>query len=390
MRIKKMMAFCLAAVAGMGLLTGCGSNESEAKRYAKCAEVSDYEGVEYVPASREVTQEQIDESIESFCTDNNETTKDYDSAIKDGDDVNLNYVKTINGVEQASNTDEEGANFTIGKDALAPGVDEQLIGLTPGTEKKITITYPDDYSDTTLAGIEAVFDITVNYITITTTPEYTDELVKTATDGEYTTTDAYTKHLTEELQKEADDTVDDTNRANVLKAIKEKTTFVKYPENEVEEYVEGVMAGIESNASQYGIEVGTFLQYFYGYSDEAAFVEFLQSSVESVMQEKIIVYSIALDHDLIADEDDISAYKNKLMEENDVDEEAISQQYSDDDLFFYATEENVLNYLMESAVQVESTEDSSSEDGSEEDASGDETTEATDGDSTEATTEAAE
>lgn len=230
----------------------------------------------------------------------------------------------------------------------------------------------------------------MNYITITTTPEYTDELVKTATDGEYTTTDAYTKHLTEELQKEADDTADDTDRANVLKAIKEKTTFVKYPKMKWREYVEGVMAGIESNASQYGIEVGTFLQYFYGYSDEAAFVEFLQSSVESVMQEKIIVYSIALDHDLIADEDDISAYKNKLMEENDVDEEAISQQYSDDDLFFYATEENVLNYLMESAVQVESTEDSSSEDGSEEAASGDETTEATDADSTEATTEAAE
>ena len=62
----------------------------------------------------------------------------------------------------------------MGKDALAPGLDEQMIGLKPGVQKTFTITYPDDYSDTTVAGMEAKFDVTINYIKITTTPEYTD------------------------------------------------------------------------------------------------------------------------------------------------------------------------------------------------------------------------
>ena len=292
----------------------------------------------------------------------------------------VNYVETINGQEKNKNDDEAGTSVVIGKDALAPGLDDQMIGLKPGTEKKITITYPDDYSDTTVAGMEAVFDIKINYIKITTTPEYTDDLVKSATDGKYTTTEDYTKYLTDELQKDTDKTADSTDRANVLKAIKEKTTFNQYPEGEIDSYVKSVMDNIESSASQYGIGVPTFLQYFYGYTDESAFVSYLQSTVESVMQEKIVVSSIALEKNLIANDKETDAYKQKLMDDNEVDEDTINSKYSASDLKFYATEEKVLDYLMGTAVQVESTEASS------EDASEDGSTEA---ERTESTTEAA-
>ena len=78
MKMKKVMALCLTAVVGMGVLSGCGSTKSEFRQYAKCAEVKDYDGIEYVPTSREVTQDQIDEKINSFCTDNNVETKDYE------------------------------------------------------------------------------------------------------------------------------------------------------------------------------------------------------------------------------------------------------------------------------------------------------------------------
>ena len=64
-------------------------------------------------------------------------------------------------------------------------------------------------------------------------PEYTDALVKKATDGEYTTTDDYTAHLKEDVQKNKDDSADETDRASVLKAVEEKVTFDKYPEDEL-------------------------------------------------------------------------------------------------------------------------------------------------------------
>ena len=75
------------------------------------------------------------------------------------------------------------------------------------------------------------------------------------------------------------------------------------------------------------------MAYFYGCSDEAAFLEKLHTIVESVMKEKIVVSCIALDNN---DED-------------------VDKYYSEDDLNFYATEENVLDFLMKRAVETTAT-----------------------------------
>ncbi len=366
MKKRKFVIACFA-VAGLGLLGGCGdSTEDEFEMYADCFEIGEYEAVEYVPASREVTQDDIDAEIDSFCEENSETSEDYDSAIADGDTVNITYIETISGEEYDSYTDDDGYDIVIGDEELADGLDEQLIGLTPGTETTLTVTYADDYDDTTVAGMEAEFEITINYISITTVPEYTDDLVNTATDGEYTTTDDYTEYLTEQLQNDANDEADEEDRTNVLQAIIDDSTFIEYPETQVEEYITGVMTDIEDSASSYGIDVETFLMYFYGYENESDFLEYMQEMVETVMQERMVISYIALEKDLMATDDDISEYKAGIMEDYEIEESEVSEYYSDFDLMFYATEENVLDYLMEQAVQVESTEEDAEEEDAEE------------------------
>ena len=42
-----------------------------------------YTDIEYVPASREVTDDDVQSSIDSFCNDNSETSEDKTSAIKE-------------------------------------------------------------------------------------------------------------------------------------------------------------------------------------------------------------------------------------------------------------------------------------------------------------------
>ena len=76
------------------------------------------------------------------------------------------------------------------------------MGVKPGESKTVTVTYAEDNADTTLAGKTAEFKVDVNYISVTTIPEYTNELVNKATDGEYTTTEAYTQYLTEQATDE--------------------------------------------------------------------------------------------------------------------------------------------------------------------------------------------
>lgn len=355
MRAKKIIAAGIMAAMCAGLMTGCSSNKSQLNKYSKCAVVDKaaYTDIEYVPASREVTDDDVQSSIDSFCNDNSETSEDKTSAIKDGDKVNVDYVETISGTEKDSKT---GYSLTIGNNTLGDGSDDQLIGSKAGDVKEITVTYPDDYSDTTVAGLTATYKVTVNYISVTTVPEYTDALVKKASGGEYTTTDAYTEHLREDLQTDKDKSADDEDRTSVLKAVEEKVTFDKYPEDEIKTYIQTTVDNAKQNAENYGIDFSTYMAYFYGCSDEAAFLEKLHTIVESVMKEKIVVSCIALDNNLIADDADVKAYRAKVVEENDLEsDEDVDKYYSEDDLNFYATEENVLDFLMKRAVETTAT-----------------------------------
>ena len=355
MRAKKIIAAGIMAAMCAGLMTGCSSNKSQFNKYSKCAVVDKaaYTDIEYVPASREVTDDDVQSSIDSFCNDNSETSEDKTSAIKDGDKVNVDYVETISGTEKDSKT---GYALTIGNNTLGDGSDDQLIGSKAGEVKEITVTYPDDYSDTTVAGLTATYKVTVNYISVTTVPEYTDALVKKASGGEYTTTDAYTEHLREDLQTDKDKSADDEDRTSVLKAVEEKVTFDKYPEDEIKTYIQTTVDNAKQNAENYGIDFSTYMAYFYGCSDEAAFLEKLHTIVESVMKEKIVVSCIALDNNLIADDADVKAYRAKVVEENDLEsDEDVDKYYSEDDLNFYATEENVLDFLMKRAVETTAT-----------------------------------
>ncbi len=366
MRVKKMIACGVIAAMCAATVTGCGKNDttSQFKKFSKCAavETSAYTDIEYVPESREVSQDEVDSAVDSFCSDNSETSEDKTSKIKDGDKVNVDYVETISGTEKDSKT---GYTLTMGNDTLGDGSDDQILGSKPGDTKKVTVTYPDDYSDTTVAGLTAEFEVKINYISVTTVPEYTDELVKKASDGEYTNTTDYTAHLKSDLQEKKNKEADQADRASVLKAVEKKVTFDKYPEDEIASYVQSMVTNIKSAAENYGIDFETYMKYFYGYQDEASFLDYLHTTVENVMQEKIVVSCIALDNNLVADDDDIKAYRQKVMDDNSLESDSdVDKYYSASDLMFHATEENVLDYLMDRSVQVDSTEEDTTEAGS--------------------------
>ena len=85
--------------------------------------------------------------------------------VKDGDTVNIDYVGKIDGTAfDGGSTDGNGADLTIGSGTYIDNFEEQLIGSHPGDEVEVTVTFPDDYQATELAGKEAVFDVTVNGI----------------------------------------------------------------------------------------------------------------------------------------------------------------------------------------------------------------------------------
>ena len=77
------------------------------------------------------------------------------------------------------------------------GFEEQLIGMSVGETKEITVTFPDEYSNEELRSLEVIFTVTVNSLKRPKVESFipTDEQTKKITDGIHETTAAYKEHL---------------------------------------------------------------------------------------------------------------------------------------------------------------------------------------------------
>ena len=93
------------------------------------------------------------------------------------DRVTISYVGKIDGETFAGGSDDNAA-VTIGDGRFIPGFAEQLVGVSSGDEKTITVTFPENYAAKNLAGKTATFDVSVKAVASADPVPVDDELAK--------------------------------------------------------------------------------------------------------------------------------------------------------------------------------------------------------------------
>lgn len=137
--------------------------------------LADYKNISVPEEEVVATEEEVEDEITSTLESYKELSTDENLEIADGDEVNIDYVGTVDGVEfEGGNSDGAGYDLTIGSGTFVDDFEQQLIGHKPGEEVSVEVTFPEDYNEE-LAGKDAVFAVTVNGIM--TTPELTDAFV---------------------------------------------------------------------------------------------------------------------------------------------------------------------------------------------------------------------
>ena len=68
------------------------------------------------------------------------------------------------GQARAKLDKHEQVNIELGAPSNPPGFDAEVIGMTPGSTKSFTITYPDDYAIPELAGGKVDYTVTLKEI----------------------------------------------------------------------------------------------------------------------------------------------------------------------------------------------------------------------------------
>lgn len=139
-------------------------------------DVVDFKTISVERPTVQVTDAEVDEQVARLA----ESTRSYSTktgAADTGDRVTISYLGKIAGEPFEGGTDDN-AVIRIGDKRFIPGFEEQLVGVSTGDKKTITVTFPEDYAVSKLAGKEATFDIEVKAVAVGDEVKIDDELAK--------------------------------------------------------------------------------------------------------------------------------------------------------------------------------------------------------------------
>ncbi len=348
---KKIIAGILCGMMLMGLAS-CGSSmpsmsytDYDLKDYIK---VGEYKGLKVAPYSVSVTDEDVDARIESNLEAAAEDKKlDKKTAIKDGDTVNIDYTGKVNG-KTFDGGSAEGQDLTIGSGSFIDGFESGLIGHKKGETVKLNLTFPDDYSEESLQGKDVTFTVKINSATRSVVPELNAAFVKKNSD--YDTVEEYTKSIQKQLYDEKEAEAINNQKTTLWSEALDNTKVKKYPERELNHYIEFNSDQIDQTAEQYGVSREEMLAQ-YDLDDEDEFDSVNEDSSKlRVKQEMLIQY--------IADKEDLSYTKKEKknlissFEKQGYDEDTIEQQTGrtlDDYVHIELLYEKVLDFLLDNA-----------------------------------------
>lgn len=375
-RNLKLLALCLGMTA---LLCGCSSNKAAETQSENAAEtvtetedttiyafeydvasmvkLGEYKGQTYTIVDTTVTDEEVEEDIQSTLTAYAYPEEITDRTVEDGDVVNIDYEGLLDGEAFTGGT-ATGASLEIGSNSFIDGFEEGLIGVTPGEEISLDLTFPEDYSlNADLAGKAVVFNVTVNYIEgDTIVPELDDTFVQELGITDVTTTDEFRTYVREQLVAVKESEAESSRQSELFQKAVENAEVTEYPEELVAQYTDEFTSYYEQYASYFGIELAEFITEYMGMTEEDFYTEAERYGTE-VTGNMLIVCAIAEAEGIEVTDEFYAEKAAELADESGYEDvETLEADYGRDYLTQIIIYQEVMNILEKDAVGVEAAE----------------------------------
>ena len=278
---KKLLALVMMVISCLAL-TACGSDEGKELQdmdLSKYLQLGDYSNIEISPVLEEVTDADVEAQMEYLFSVQAGNAGVTDRAVENGDVANIDFVGYLNDVAFEGGTGN--TDLEIGSGTFIPGFEEGLIGVMPGVEIDLPLTFPADYHSADLAGQSVVFKVTVNYIV----PDITDETVKALNNENYSNVAELEAFARDIVQEEVDGNNYDTVVRVAMQRVIANSTFKEVPEFLLEQQKTILKEQVEYSLQETNIDVDTYLSMFYGSS--------LEEIAEQNVKERMVIQAIA-------------------------------------------------------------------------------------------------
>ena len=219
--------------------------------------LGEYKGVEVEKSDVEVTEEDINKEVDKERENNSRTIDVDDRAVESGDIIKLDFDGSVDGVPFEGGK-AENYTLTIGSGSFIPGFEDQLIGTKIGEEKDVTVTFPEDYHEKSLAGKEAVFKCKVNAISVKELPEADDEFASEV--SEFETLAEYKEDIKKKLTEKKEKAARAKKEAQAIEKAVENATM-EIPDAMIDTQVQSMMEDFARRMQSQGLSLEQYFQF---------------------------------------------------------------------------------------------------------------------------------
>lgn len=250
-----------------------------------------------------VGDDEISEQIDRFRAQFAEL-EDVERPADDGDFVMINLSASRNGeaVEEAS---AEDLLYGIGSHAFLPGLDELLLGASPGDIREGTSTLPEGFGD--VGGAEVDIKVLVKAVRGRKLPEVTDDWV--ADVSEFESVDELTEQLRTNMRIMKLSSATSAFQDGLLEALVDDAD-IELPEPLVEAEMEARVHNMAHALEEQGIDFANYLR-ITG-QDQEAFTNEIRERATRNLKTQLILDAVIAELELAVDDDDIDSAVEEL------------------------------------------------------------------------------
>jgi len=283
-----------------------------------------YKDLEVTKYDREVTEEDVEESLENRRTQFAELIIKEDEPAAEGDTVVIDYEGSVDG-EVFEGGSATNYSLELGSDSFIPGFEEQLVGAESGSEVEVNVTFPEDYHADDLAGKEAVFNVTVHEIKTKELPELDDEFAKDV-DDEVETIDELREKIREELQSTRNQYADEARDEEAIRKAVENAEIPEIPYDMTHEEIHRQMDMFYNNLQQQGMTPEMYFNITQ--TTEADLHDQFEVGAEDSVRTNLVIEAIVEAEDLSATEEEQEAEIKELAEQYNLSVEQVEEVLS--------------------------------------------------------------
>ncbi len=197
-------------------------------------------GIKAALKTEKVTQDEIDKEIQGILEQKvtYEEIKDKEKSVEKGDHIYLDFEGFLEDGTPIEGGKAENYLLEAGKGNFIKDLDDNLPGMKAGEEKRVDVTFPEEYHAKHLAGAKAYFNVKVRSIVEKKYPELSDELAKEVSGLESVA--ALKERIETNLKEAKEDAAKNELRKDVFAQLLKKNKDFPLPGKLVDEELESL------------------------------------------------------------------------------------------------------------------------------------------------------